>query len=142
MRVATIDIGTNTVLLLVAEKRGADLVAVREGATITRLGENVDKTRELKPEAITRTSQALDDFAVVVNDARVDRVAVVGTSAMRDARGGEKIREHVKASFGVDARVLSGDEEAKMTFAGALSGLGIENDESVDVLEIFGGSTE
>ncbi|MGH7281461.1 MAG: Ppx/GppA phosphatase family protein [Polyangiaceae bacterium] len=142
MRVATIDIGTNTVLLLVAEKRGADLVAVREGATITRLGENVDKTRELKPEAITRTSQALDDFAVVVNDARVDRVAVVGTSAMRDARGGEKIREHVKASFGVDARVLSGDEEAKMTFAGALSGLAIENDESVAVFDIGGGSTE
>ena len=142
MRIATIDIGTNTVLLLVAETRGGDLVAIREGATITRLGENVDKTRELKPEAIARTNAALTDFAAVVRDAQVDAVAVVGTSAMRDARGGEKVRSHVKSEFGVDARVLSGDEEAKMTFAGALSGLAIGELESVAVFDIGGGSTE
>lgn len=142
MRVATVDIGTNTVLLLVAEARGGDLVAIHEGATITRLGQGVDKTRELAPEAIARTKKALEDFGAIAKDAKVDRVAVVGTSAMRDARGGEKIREIVKAAFGVDARVLSGDEEAKMTFAGALSGLGIAARESVAVFDIGGGSTE
>lgn len=142
MRVATIDIGTNTVLLLVAETRGGDLVAIRQGATITRLGENVDKTRELKPEAIARTNDALSDFAALVREAKVDRVAVVGTSAMRDARGGEKVRTHVTSEFGVDARVLSGDEEAKMTFSGALSGLAIEKSDPVAVFDIGGGSTE
>ncbi|MEO8875753.1 MAG: Ppx/GppA family phosphatase, partial [Polyangiaceae bacterium] len=131
MRIGAIDIGTNTVLLLVAELENGALVAVEERATITRLGEGVDKTRELKAEAIARTSAALDDYAEITRALGVRKMAVVGTSAMRDARGGEKIRAHVKEKFGVDARVLSGDEEARMTFAGALSGLDVRTSDDI-----------
>ncbi|MCL2723222.1 MAG: Ppx/GppA family phosphatase [Polyangiaceae bacterium] len=143
-RVATIDIGTNTVLLLVAERNAAgELVAVEERATITRLGEGVDKTRMLAPAAIARTNACLDEYAEIVARAGVTRVAVVGTSAMRDAEGGGAVGDHVVAKFGVPARTISGDEEARLTFAGALSGLprGARNGNAI-VFDIGGGSTE
>jgi exopolyphosphatase/guanosine-5'-triphosphate,3'-diphosphate pyrophosphatase len=144
MRVATIDIGTNTVLLLVAERRGAALVPVEEHATITRLGQGVDRTRQLAPEAIARTNACLDAYAAIVRAAGAARVAVVGTSAMRDADGGEAVRAHVRDRFGVEARTISGDEEARLTFAGALSGLEGTTAGAGDVLvfDIGGGSTE
>jgi exopolyphosphatase/guanosine-5'-triphosphate,3'-diphosphate pyrophosphatase len=141
MRVAAIDIGTNTVLLLVAEKRDGHLVAVEEHATITRLGQGVDKTRQLAPEAVERTNACLDRYAEIVERLGVSRTDVVGTSAMRDAGGGDAVRTHVKNRFGVDARTISGDEEARLTFAGALSGLSLP-DGRVVVFDIGGGSTE
>jgi exopolyphosphatase / guanosine-5'-triphosphate,3'-diphosphate pyrophosphatase len=143
MRVATIDIGTNTVLLLVAERgpSGA-LDAVTERATITRLGQGVDRTRRLAPEAIERTAACVDEYAGVIRDAGARRIAVVGTSAMRDAEGGERLRARVLAALGVQARVLSGDEEAYLTFRGALSGLNLEDESDVAVFDIGGGSTE
>ena len=144
MRVATIDIGTNTVLLLVAERRAAgDLIALEERATITRLGEGVDKTRRLLPQAVERTNAALDAYAAIIERHRVTRVDVVGTSAMRDAGGGEAVRDHVKAKLGVEARTISGEEEARLTFAGALSGIrSLDASEAVRVFDIGGGSTE
>lgn len=141
MRVAAIDIGTNTVLLLVAEQRDGKLVAVEEHATITRLGQGVDKTRTLAPEAVARTNECLDRYAEIAKRCRVEKVDVVGTSAMRDAGGGEAVRAHVKACFGVEARTISGDEEARLTFAGALSGLSLPEGRVV-VFDIGGGSTE
>ena len=141
MRVAAIDIGTNTVLLLVAEKRDGKLVAVEEHATITRLGQGVDKSRTLAPEAVERTNACLDRYADIVAKLGVARTDVVGTSAMRDAGGGEAVRAHVKARFGVAARTISGDEEARLTFSGALSGLSLP-DGRVIVFDIGGGSTE
>lgn len=151
MRVATIDIGTNTVLLLIAERplakadadgrRASDLVALLERATITRLGQGVDQTHALAPEAIARTTACLDAYARDIADAKVDRVDVVGTSAMRDARGGDAIREHVKRVIGVDARVIGGEEEARLTFSGALVGLGGARSRAT-VFDIGGGSTE
>jgi exopolyphosphatase/guanosine-5'-triphosphate,3'-diphosphate pyrophosphatase len=140
MRVAAIDIGTNTVLLLVAEQREGKLVAVEEHATITRLGQDVDKTRMLAPEAVARTQACLDRYAAIVARLGVSRTDVVGTSAMRDAGGGDAVRAHVKARFGVEARTISGDEEARLTFSGALSGLSLP--ERVVVFDIGGGSTE
>ncbi len=109
MRVAAVDIGTNTVLLLVAETddRG-DLRAVREEATITRLGEGVDLTRKLAPAAIERTNACLAQYAALVRELGAARVAVVGTSAMRDAGGGEEVRAKVRELFGVEARTISG----------------------------------
>jgi exopolyphosphatase/guanosine-5'-triphosphate,3'-diphosphate pyrophosphatase len=144
MRVATIDIGTNTVLLLVAETRDdGSLVAVEEHATITRLGQGVDETRVLAPEAVARTNECLDRYAEAVARTRAERIAVVGTSAMRDAGGGDAVRAHVRKRFGVDARTISGDEEARLTFAGALSGLPAQHAEGrVVVFDIGGGSTE
>jgi exopolyphosphatase/guanosine-5'-triphosphate,3'-diphosphate pyrophosphatase len=147
MRIATIDIGTNTVLLLVAEKDAAGrVVAVEEQATITRLGQGVDVTRKLAPEAVARTNACLDAYADAVTRLGATRVAVVGTSAMRDAGGGDEVRAHVRARFGVEARTISGDEEARLTFEGALSGIAFPKAEGrsgdVMVFDIGGGSTE
>lgn len=141
MRVAAIDIGTNTTLLLVAEKgdRGT-LRAVREEATITRLGEGVDVARKLAPAAIERTNACLSRYASIVRELGVEKIAVVGTSAMRDAGGGDEVRVKVRELFGVEARTISGDEEARLTFAGAVSGLELRS--QVTVFDIGGGSTE
>lgn len=142
MRVATIDIGTNTVLLLIAERTPTgDLVALEEHATITRLGEGVDRTRALAPAAIARTCACLDAYADIVAASGASRVAVVGTSAMRDAGGGEEVRAHVLRRFGVPARTIEGDDEARLTFAGALSGMATSDGETA-VFDIGGGSTE
>ena len=144
MRVATIDIGTNTVLLLVAERSGADgsIRPVLERAEITRLGEGVDRSKRLLPAAVERTLACLSGYARDVEGAKVDRIAVVGTSAMRDAPGGDAIGSFVRDAFGVDARVLSGDEEARLTFRGALRGLAPEPPSMSAVFDIGGGSTE
>jgi exopolyphosphatase/guanosine-5'-triphosphate,3'-diphosphate pyrophosphatase len=142
MRVATIDIGTNTVLLLVAEAaKDGSLLAVEERATITRLGEGVDKKRTLAPAAIKRTNACLSSYAKAIKASGAERVAVVGTSAMRDAKGGDAVRLHVRDVLGVEARVISGEEEARLTFAGAVSGLGLPAGE-ITVFDIGGGSTE
>ncbi|HEY1956326.1 MAG TPA: Ppx/GppA phosphatase family protein [Polyangiaceae bacterium] len=140
MRVAAIDIGTNTVLLLVAESDRGALRAVREEATITRLGEGVDLARKLAPAAIERTNACLMQYATIVRELGAERVAVVGTSAMRDAGGGDEVRARVRELFGVEARTISGEEEARLTFAGALSGLDASG--RVAVFDVGGGSTE
>jgi exopolyphosphatase/guanosine-5'-triphosphate,3'-diphosphate pyrophosphatase len=143
MRVAAIDIGTNTVLLLVAETDAhGQLHAVQEHATITRLGEGVDRTRVLAKAAIERTVACLDAYAALPCMQQVDRIAIVGTSAMRDAGGGDVLRAHVKARFGIEARTISGDEEARLTFAGATSGLVRDREARTVVFDIGGGSTE
>ena len=140
MRVATIDIGTNSVLLLVAERRDGAVVPVIERATITRLGRGVDRTRAFDPAAVEATLACLGEYAEEIRRAGAERVDVVGTSAMRDARGGEDFRDRAAALLGVSPRVISGDEEAALTFAGALSGLEIEG--PALVFDLGGGSTE
>jgi exopolyphosphatase / guanosine-5'-triphosphate,3'-diphosphate pyrophosphatase len=143
VRVAAIDIGTNTVLLLVADSEdGGPLLAVAERATVTRLGENVDRTRQLAAGAIARTTACLEDYARTVRELDVARVGVVATSAMRDASGGEALRQRVKDLFGVDARILSGPEEALMAFRGAVAGLEHVDGPHRAVFDIGGGSTE
>jgi exopolyphosphatase/guanosine-5'-triphosphate,3'-diphosphate pyrophosphatase len=142
MRVAAIDIGTNTVLLLVADGGGAFLRAAAERATITRLGEGVDRTRRLSPAAVARTIQCLEAYARVVRELGAERVAVVGTSAMRDAEGGGEVGARVRSLFGVEARVLSGEEEARLTFRGAMGGIAMDARKDVAVFDIGGGSTE
>jgi len=143
MRVAAIDVGTNTLLLLIAERRSdGTLGAVVEAATITRLGEGVDRSRRFAPAAVARTCACLERYAQTVREYGARSVAVVGTSAMRDAGGGEEIRACVRSAFGVEARVLTGSEEARLTFRGGLSGIaGVEREE-VAVFDVGGGSTE
>lgn len=143
MRIATIDIGTNTVLLLIAERTANGLAPCEEVATITRLGRDVDRTRALHPESLAQTLSCLKRYDDLIRANSVDRVAVVGTSAMRDASGGESIRELVRSQWGVELSVLSGEEEARTTFAGSLSGLPLpKTRRTVAVIDVGGGSTE
>jgi len=140
MRVATIDIGTNSVLLLIAESEGGALRPVVERATITRLGQGVDRDRRLLPEASQRTLACLADYEVVLREHAVSRLDIVGTSAMRDAAGGEAFIARAREILGVAPRVIDGAEEARLTFIGALSGLAVAG--KVTVFDIGGGSTE
>lgn len=143
MRVATIDIGTNAVLLLVVEPiPGGSMQPVVERATITRLGQGVDRTRMLSPEAVRKTLACLQSYAETVRSLDVKCIAVVGTSAMRDAGGGDELRASIRALFGVEVRILSGAEEARLTFAGGLDGLHVPAAAEVALFDIGGGSTE
>jgi exopolyphosphatase/guanosine-5'-triphosphate,3'-diphosphate pyrophosphatase len=143
MRVAAVDVGTNTVLLLVADRESSGLLTpVAERATVTRLGEGVDRSRRLAAAAIVRTRACLEDYARVCRSLSAERIAVVATSAMRDAQGGEELRGEIRTLFGVDARVLSGDEEARLTFRGAIGGLSSADLTEIGVFDIGGGSTE
>jgi exopolyphosphatase/guanosine-5'-triphosphate,3'-diphosphate pyrophosphatase len=139
-RRAAIDIGTNSVLLLIAERDAESWRALLDRATITRLGQGVDRTRELAPEARERTLAALLDYAEALRAHGVTELRVVGTSAMRDARGGREFAEEAARVLGVTPRILSGDEEAEVTFVGTLSGLDLEG--AVTVFDVGGGSTE
>ncbi|MGC4091859.1 MAG: Ppx/GppA phosphatase family protein [Polyangiaceae bacterium] len=139
-RVGAIDIGTNSVLLLIASIEGNELVPLVEQATITRLGEGVDQTRRLAPAAVERTLACLAEYAGELRRNGVERFEVVGTSAMRDAAGGEGFVDAAAERLGVRPRVIAGLEEAELTFAGALSGLGLSG--PVSVFDVGGGSTE
>ena len=144
---AAIDIGTNSVLLLVAHASAAGAAGVfsvlEERATVTRLGQGVDKTRRLAPEAMARTRACLETYATVLQTRGVPAAccAIVGTSAMRDAEGSDVFRREIEALFGAPVRTLSGDEEAELTFRGALSGLSVPREDAA-VFDIGGGSTE
>jgi exopolyphosphatase / guanosine-5'-triphosphate,3'-diphosphate pyrophosphatase len=139
-RFATLDIGTNTVLLLVADATPGGLSPVLERATITRLGQGVDHTRELAPEARERTLACLRDYASDLARLGVTHVAAVGTSALRDARGGAEFVAEAKRILGVAPSVIAGEREAALTFRGALSGLDVRG--PVTVFDVGGGSTE
>ncbi|WP_299052611.1 exopolyphosphatase [uncultured Nocardioides sp.] len=142
MRVAAVDCGTNTVRLLVLDDAGE--VVLRVGR-IVRLGEGVDATGRLAPSALDRLLAALDEYAAVLADAGVDRVRFCATSAVRDAAGPEdraRLADGVRARLGVEPEVLSGDEEAALTFAGAVAGVPADTPGPVLVVDIGGGSTE
>lgn len=141
MRVAAVDIGTNSVLLLVVERDASgELRALVERATITRLGQGVDRARRLSPDAIERTLACLSTYAEDLRCLKVDRLSVVGTSAMRDAGGGGEFIRRASEVLGVEPRVISGEEEARLTFEGAASGLGLCG--KITVFDVGGGSTE
>jgi exopolyphosphatase / guanosine-5'-triphosphate,3'-diphosphate pyrophosphatase len=143
VRVAAVDIGTNTVLLLVVEGGGQGGVRVLcDRAVVTRLGEGLDRTKRLASGAIERTCTCLAAYSEEARSLGAERVAVVGTSAMRDAPEAGPLREFVRSAFGVDVRVISGQEEAQLMFRGALRGLPEERGGTKTAFDIGGGSTE
>jgi len=136
-RVAVADIGTNSTRLLVAEVEGGALRELDRRTTVTRLGEGVDRTGRLADEPVARTLRALDSYRDGIGSAEV-RVAVM-TSAVRDAANGAGFAARI-AAYGLDARVLSGDEEAQLTYRGATA---LRDDaEPLLVIDVGGGSTE
>jgi exopolyphosphatase / guanosine-5'-triphosphate,3'-diphosphate pyrophosphatase len=139
--VAVIDIGTNTTRLLVSERDGdGDLVELERRTIITRLGQGVDATGRLADEAMDRVAEAIASYREVIDRVGAERVVAVATSAMRDSENGPDFRDYLKQRFGVDARTISGDEEARLTFLGATAGR--NDDRETVVIDIGGGSTE
>lgn len=139
-RLAAIDVGTNTVLLLVAERRGDALVPVLERAEITRLGRGVDATGRLDPAAIRDTVAVVAEYARAARALGVAAPACVATSAARDAANGEEFFAAARAAAGVQPRIIAGDEEARLVYASAWRDFGGRG--PLAVLDVGGGSTE
>ena len=140
-RVAAVDCGTNSIRLLVADVTDAGLRDVHREMRVVRLGQGVDATGVLAPEAIERTRVALADYTAVMRRKGVERVRMVATSATRDAANRDDFFAMVRTTLGVDAEVISGDEEARLAFAGAVGDLEPEDGPFV-VVDVGGGSTE
>jgi exopolyphosphatase / guanosine-5'-triphosphate,3'-diphosphate pyrophosphatase len=141
MSVAVLDIGTNTTRLLVAEVEDGHVVELERRTTITRLGQGVDASGRLAQEAMDRVAEAIDGYREMIDRLGAERVVALATSAMRDAENGPEFRDHLRERFDIDARTISGDEEARLTFLGATSERTDDDDETV-VIDIGGGSTE
>lgn len=141
--VAAIDCGTNTIKLLVGNPAGNPSGVARHSRMV-RLGQGVDATGELAGDALERAFAAIDDFAVLIRDAGATRVRFCATSATRDASNAEVFASGVRSRLGIDPEVLSGEEEARLAFDGAVRGLGGLVDLAVPTLvyDIGGGSTE
>jgi len=142
MRVAVIDIGTNTILLLIAEVSAAgELHVLEDMQVIARLGKSVDEHRVIGMNAFARCRQFLIDYKAKCSFHNVDRIIAIGTSALRDAVNREDFISEIESTTGIQIEILSGENEAIWTFAGALSGID-KNRERYAVVDIGGGSTE
>ncbi len=142
-RFATIDVGTNSVLLLVADRTPEGRYeAVLERAEITRLGRGVDQSRRLSPEGIEDTLEVLTAFAQEARALGAEGIAVSATSAARDAQNGSEFLEAAKARAGVKVEIISGELEAQLSFASAHMDFGSEAAGPLLVIDIGGGSTE
>ena len=145
-RVAAIDCGTNSIRLLIADidrsNGSAKLTDVVREMRVVRLGEGVDATGELAPAALERTFAATADYARLIQEHGAAKVRFVATSASRDARNRQVFVDGIRGLLGVEPEVISGDEEAALSFAGASSVLPILDGDHVLVVDLGGGSTE
>lgn len=143
MRVGAIDCGTNSIRLLIADVEGPRLDEVVREMTVVRLGEGVDRTGAFSPAALERTFAACEEYAATLSDAGVERLRFVATSASRDVRNRAAFVDGVQARLGVEPEVISGAEEAGLSFRGAVEGLPPEGVAMPTlVVDIGGGSTE
>ncbi|WP_323960760.1 exopolyphosphatase [Arthrobacter sp. JZ12] len=143
MRTAAIDCGTNSIRLLIADvDGGAGLTDVVRLMRVVRLGEGVDATGELGEQALKRTFDAVDEYAGLIREHDAEKVRFVATSATRDASNRDIFVSGVRERLGVEPEVVSGDEEAGLSFSGAASVLPSDADDSVLVVDLGGGSTE
>jgi exopolyphosphatase/guanosine-5'-triphosphate,3'-diphosphate pyrophosphatase len=139
-RVAVIDIGTNSTRLLVADVDGEHLSEVERLLEITRLGDRVDERGELADDAIERVERAVAGYAKRASELATARPLAVATSAVRDASNGREFLERLESATGVRTRLLTGQDEARMTLRGV--GSARPGSEPVVVCDIGGGSTE
>ncbi len=137
---AAIDVGTNSVRVYVAEVDGSDARQLDRDLIITRLGEGVDDTRRLGAEPLRRTIDAIARYHARARELGAETVRIAATSAARDAANRDEFFDGVRAATGLDAEVLSGDEEARLSFLGATNDLDAGG--PFLVLDIGGGSTE
>lgn len=145
-RVAAIDCGTNSIRLLVADVTASsdgirDLRDVHREMRVVRLGQGVDATGRLAEEALERTRAALVDYAAIARRKGVERIRMVATSATRDAANRDVFFAMVRETLGVDAEVITGDEEARLSFIGAVGDFDPADGPFV-VTDVGGGSTE
>ncbi len=140
MRVAAVDLGTNSTRLLVADVEGGQVSEVVRRLAITRLGEGVDVNHELLPAPIARVHAVLDGYAGEARALGAERVLATATSAVRDASNGRDFLAGLEERYGWTTRLLDGEQEAETTFRGVTSDRTLEGDTLM--IDIGGGSTE
>jgi exopolyphosphatase/guanosine-5'-triphosphate,3'-diphosphate pyrophosphatase len=140
MRVAALDLGSNTTLLMIAEMDGARLIRVlHDETTITKLGQGVHANRRFHPEALSRMQQCLSLYAKTIREHQCEKVIAVATSAARDVSNGAELLQ-MGQSLGIPIHIISGEKEAQLTFKGALYDQPSTN--GIAVIDVGGGSTE
>ena len=142
MRVAVVDVGTNSTRLLVADVRGGGVAELDRRSVVTRLGDGVDATGRLDEAAQQRVLDVLADYAAAIERHRCEQRLAVLTSAVRDAANGAEFAAAVHDRFGLDGRTLSGGEEARLTYLGATAARDGADATPLLVVDIGGGSTE
>jgi exopolyphosphatase / guanosine-5'-triphosphate,3'-diphosphate pyrophosphatase len=140
MRVAVVDIGTNSTRLLIADVEGAGVAEVERRTTVTNMGRGVDHTGLICSEAIEDVCEVIADYKARYEEMGAERVMAIATSAVRDATNGEAFIAELRERFGLDARLLTGEEEAHLTYLGATAQR--PADDQTLVFDIGGGSTE
>lgn len=141
MRVAAIDCGTNSIRLLIADIEGTNFREIYRTMEIVRLGQGVDQNKAFHPDAITRTLAAVDLFAQEIAKRGVEQIRFCATSATRDASNRDLFINGVKERLGIEPEVISGEEEARLSFIGATKEFA-PSDAPFLVVDIGGGSTE
>lgn len=138
--VAAVDCGTNSIRLLIMRREGDSLTELVRETRLARLGQGVDATGRFHPDALRRTFAICDEYAALVAQHGASRVRFVATSAARDAANKNALFDGVRERLGVDVEVISGDEEARLSSSGVVSG--VQADAPMLVIDIGGGSTE
>ncbi len=141
MRVAALDLGTNTFLCLIVEgdKKGIQKV-LKDLATVVRLGQDIDKTGVLHPDALVRARECLTAFKKEIDFYKVDKILAMATSAARDAKNGDELFK-IGADLGIPIEIIPGEDEARITYQGATVGLQCPEKRSL-IVDVGGGSTE
>jgi exopolyphosphatase/guanosine-5'-triphosphate,3'-diphosphate pyrophosphatase len=145
MRIAAIDCGTNSIRLLIADVVSGKVVDVVRTMIVVRLGEGVDQTRQFSQAALQRTFAAVDVYAELIREHNPQVIRFVATSASRDVANRDEFFNGVKSRLGIEPTVITGEEEARLSFLGATSGLGEDVSAPTApylVVDIGGGSTE
>ncbi len=142
MRVAVVDIGTNSTRLLIADVADGRIAERDRRTRVTRLGQGVDRSGALAPEAIERVLEVLDEYHEAIRAEDCDVATAVLTSAVRDAANGDEFTLLVAERYGLEARTIGGDTEAALTFLGATADRDPSDETPLLVIDIGGGSTE
>jgi exopolyphosphatase/guanosine-5'-triphosphate,3'-diphosphate pyrophosphatase len=143
MRTAVVDIGTNSTRLLIAELDGGKVTGeLHRDSIVTRLGDGVDRARHLHPASIARVHAVLDTYAAAIERLGADRRIAVMTSAVRDASNGDEFASAIAERYRLEAHVIAGEEEARLTYLGATSERDAGDRTPTLLIDIGGGSTE
>ena len=142
MKIGTIDIGTNSMRLLIADYKNNKIENRKKYINITRIGQGVDDKGYITEEALERNLNALKEFADKCIEEKCEKVYCMGTSALRDSKNGQYFVNRAKELTNIDVKIICGEEESNLGFMGVLEGAGGDKSNYILVLDIGGGSTE
>src|SRR5665213_1171255 len=140
-RRAVVDVGTNSIKLLIADVNGRDVQPVHEASRQTRLGKGFYETQQLQSDAIARTAEAVAEFAKIAREKKSAAVRVIATSAARDAVNAKELISAIRGAAHLETEIISGAQEAEWVFQGVATGVEMAN-QPLLLLDVGGGSTE